>query len=89
MGGILDWFGEKKSHYDMRKSSLFKREFQVISIMSEPEFDLDMAVVTDAKSLYDDLSREQLSGTEKRAALEICVIRDFGVTRWKSSMGAP
>ena len=31
--------------------------------------------ICDAKSLYDALSQEQYTGVEKRAALEICVIR--------------
>ena len=46
-----------------------------------------MAAITDAKSLYDNLTREQYSGAEKRSALEICVIRDSlaslgGAARW-------
>ena len=37
---------------------------------------MNLAAVTDAKSLYDNLVREQYSGAEKRAALEMCVIKD-------------
>ena len=48
---------------------------------------MNMAAITDAKSLYDNLVREQYSGAEKRAALEICVIKDSldslgGTARW-------
>ena len=48
---------------------------------------MNMAAITDAKSLYDNLVREQYSGAEKRAALEICVIQDSldslgGTARW-------
>ena len=74
-------------HYDLRKRDLLNREFKLTSIMSEPESDLAIAAITDAKSLYDNLIREQYSGTEKRSALEICVIRDSleslgGSARW-------
>ena len=46
-----------------------------------------MATVVDAKSLYDNLNQEQYTGAERRAALEICVIRDSlrslgGKCRW-------
>jgi hypothetical protein len=46
-----------------------------------------VAAVVDAKSVYDNLHREQMTGAEKRAALEIAVIRDSlqslgGVCRW-------
>eukprot|EP00973_Karenia_brevis_P025710 3546436-Karenia_brevis.AAC.1 len=55
--------------------------------MTEPESDLDLASITDAKSLYDNLIQEQYTGAENRAALEICVIRDSleslgGEARW-------
>ena len=46
-----------------------------------------MAAITDAKSMYDNLTREHNSGAEKRAALELCVIKDSldrlgGTARW-------
>ena len=55
--------------------------------MTEKDIDLPVAAVTDAKSLYDNLNQEQLTGAEKRSALEICVIRDSlealgGKARW-------
>ena len=58
-----------------------------MSIMSEPDSHLAIAAITDATSLYENLVREQYSGTEKRSALEICVIRDSleslgGSARW-------
>ena len=71
------WIGLAKSlEYDLRKRDTLNREFKIQSIMTEKETGLDAAAVTDAKSLYDNLTREQFSGAEKRAALEICVIRD-------------
>ena len=55
--------------------------------MSEKDCELDIASITDAKSLYDALVQEQYTGAEKRAALEVCVIRDSleslgGKARW-------
>ena len=55
--------------------------------MSGDSPELNMAAITDAKSLFDNLSREQFTGAERRAALEICVIRDSleslgGSARW-------
>ena len=45
--------------------------------MRKPESELkQLLAVMDAKSMYDNLTREQYTGAEKRAALEICVIRD-------------
>ena len=35
-----------------------------------------MAAICDAKSLYDNLIREQFTGADRRSALGICVIRD-------------
>ena len=43
---------------------------------TDDDSQMNMAAITDAKSLYDNLVREQYSGAEKRAALEICVIKD-------------
>ena len=48
---------------------------------------MNLAAITDAKSMYDNLVREQYSRAEKRAALELCVIKDSldslgGKARW-------
>ena len=43
--------------------------------MKEPQ-ELTHGAITDAKSLYDNLNREQYTKAEKRAALEVCVIKD-------------
>ena len=40
-------------------------------ILSNP-----LATITDAKSLHDNLMREQYTGAEKRVALEMCVTRE-------------
>ena len=37
---------------------------------------MNLAAVADAKSMYDNLTREQYSGAEKRVALELCVIKE-------------
>ncbi len=66
----------KDLSYDLRKRGLLNREIRVTSIMKEPEGDLSLAAVTDAKSMYDNLMQEQYTGADKRSALEICVIRD-------------
>jgi len=74
---VASWIGLAKDlQYDLRKRDTLNREFRVTTIMTESQADLNAAAITDAKSLYDNLSREQFSGAEKRAALEICVIRD-------------
>ena len=85
---VASWIGLVKDlHYDLRKRNELNREFRITSIMSEPKSDLSIAAITDAKSLYDNLTREQYAGAEKRSALEICVIRDSleslgGCARW-------
>ena len=43
--------------------------------MKEPQ-QLSIAGITDAKSLYDNVNREQYTKAEKRAALEIFFIRN-------------
>ena len=60
----------------MRKRSHLNRKLKITSIMTEPKSGLKLATITDAKSLYDALTQEQYAGAEKRAAMEICVIRD-------------
>ena len=44
--------------------------------MTDKDVSTETTTVTDAKSLYDALHQQQFTGAEKRAALEICVIRD-------------
>ena len=72
--------------YELRDRHTLNREIRVTTIM-EQNPDLDIITMTDAKSLYDCLNREQFASTEKRAALEIAVIRDSleslgGQCRW-------
>ena len=74
---VASWIGLCKDlYYDLRKRDVLNREIKIAAIMSEPESDLDLASITDAKSLFDNMMQEQYTGAEKRAALEICVIRD-------------
>ena len=62
---VATWFGLVKDlHYDMRKRQELNREIKVTCIMEENP-DLDIITVTDAKSLYDCLNREQFASTEK------------------------
>ena len=74
--------------YDARKRQTLNREIKITSVMREPESELkELLAITDAKSMYDNLNREQYAGAEKRAALEILVIRDSlesmdGVCKW-------
>ena len=75
---VASWLGLAKDlHYDLRKRNLLNREIQYTHIMRKPESELkQLLAVMDAKSMYDNLTREQYTGAEKRAALEVCVIRD-------------
>ena len=74
---VASWIGLAKDlNYDLRKRDTLNREIQVQHIMTESDSGLNQKSITDAKSLYDTLVKEQFSGAEKRAALEICVIRD-------------
>ena len=83
-GGLADaewvasWIGLAKDYkYDLRNRDLLNREFRITSIMStEDDSQMNLAAITDAKSVCDNLVREQYSGAEKRAALEMCVIKD-------------
>ena len=56
--------------------------------MSESKSSLpNLLAVSDSKSLYDSIAKEQYTGAEKRSALEICVIRNSlkqmnGTARW-------
>ena len=73
---IASWIGLVKDYnYDLRKRHLITREFQLTSIMStDDDSQMNLAAITEAKSLYDNLVREQYSGAEKRAALEMWVV---------------
>ena len=73
--------------YNVRQCDLLNSGFQTISIMSATDLECAVTAVTDAKSLYDAVIKEQFSAQEKRAALEVCVIRDSlkalnGQMRW-------
>ena len=72
---IASWFGLAKDlEYDLRKRHLLNREIKIASLTTcHDNSELDLATITDAKSLYDNLMQEQYTGAEKRAALEICV----------------
>ena len=52
--------------------------------MSEPESDLAIAAITDAKSLYDNLVREQYSGTENVQPWKFVLLG----THWNLWVGA-
>ena len=58
---VASWIGLVKDlNYDLRKRDLLNREFKVTSIFSsEDDSQMNMAAITDAKSLYDNLVREQ------------------------------
>ena len=86
---VATWIGLCKDlEYDMRKRHLLNREIKIVSLTTNHDNDgLDLASITDAKSLFDNLMQQQYTGAEKRAALEICVIRDSleslgGRVRW-------
>ena len=61
---VASWIGLAKDYrYDLRKRDLLNREFRITSIMStDDDSQMNMAAITDAKSLYDNLVREQYSG---------------------------
>jgi len=86
---VASWIGLCKDlEYDLRKRHLLNREIKIACLSTCHDYsELDLATITDAKSLYDNLMQEQYTGAEKRAALEICVIRDSletlgGRARW-------
>ena len=88
---VASWIGLAKSlDYDLRKRGILNREIRVTAIMNEPEGDLSVAAITDAKSLYDTLSQEQYTGADKRSAHRN--LRDQGqprTARRSSTMGTP
>ena len=74
---VTSWlFTVKNYRYDLRGRNAMNREIRATTTMEENP-DLDFFTLTDAKSLYDCLNREQFASTEKRAALKIAVIRDY------------
>ena len=73
---ICTWLGLAMDiSYDIRERDKLNSEIRLASITKEPQ-KLSIAGITDAKSLYDNTNREQHAKAEKRAAFEICVIRD-------------
>ena len=77
----------KNRRYRVIRRDNLNREFKLNAIVSKKEDHFDIVTITDAKSLYTNLTREQYSATEKRAALEICEILDSlealnGSVRW-------
>ena len=86
---MASWFGLCKDiNYDLRKRDTLNRDIQLQSIMTEPKSDLpQLLAVSDSKSMFDKLIVEQFTNAEKRAALEVAVIRDSlrslgGQPRW-------
>ena len=69
---VASWLGLAKSlDYDLRRRGILNREISVRAIMKEPEGDISLAAITDAKSLYDVANQEKYAGADKRAALEV------------------
>ena len=94
---VSSWIGLCKNlHYDLSERHLPNREIKIAALTTCHDYysELDLAAVTDAKSLFNNLMQEQYTGAEKRAALEICVIRDSldslgGKARWGSTRPQP
>ena len=62
----------KDLKYDLRKRDTLNREFKRTAfIPTDDDTQINLAAVTDAKSMYDNLTREQYSSAEKRAALVV------------------
>ena len=78
----------KGLHYNLRKRHLPNRKIKVAALTIRHAYsELDLATITDAKSLYDNLLQTRYTSIEKKVALEICVIRDSleslgGKARW-------
>ena len=83
----LDWSGEGSALRHSERN-LNNREIRLTAVMQKPESELPKCLaISDSKSIYGNLTREQFTGAEKRSALEICVIRDSlysmdGEIRW-------
>jgi hypothetical protein len=79
------------SDYDMRikrrRDAVSHAESMVLRCDKASEMDPDALAVMDAKSLFDSLNSEQTLSEDRRAALEVAVIRDdmailHGKSRW-------
>ena len=83
---VASWLGlATRLDYDLRLRDTLNREIKLVSIMKQPQ-QLDICIITDAKSLYDNMDREQNTKDEKRVALECCGLsRNDG---WSSILGA-
>ena len=75
---MATWIGLARDiNYCMAERDTLNRQIQLTNIMTHAESDLPVLLsVTDSKSLFDNMIREQFTAAEKRAALEIAVIRD-------------
>ena len=65
---VATWFGlARDPGYLVRSRDTLNREFAACSIISEKEDShIEMAAITDAKSLFDNLARGQYSGAGPR-----------------------
>ena len=73
---VASWIGLVKDlHYDLRKRDLLNREFKLTSIMSETDSDLELATITDAKSLYDNTHTTTPKTSDKRLTIDLAIIR--------------
>eukprot|EP00971_Amphidinium_carterae_P046008 905357-Amphidinium_carterae.2 len=74
--------------YDLRQRTQNPHDIEVKALMHDPGAKPPkLLAVTDAKSLFDTVNKESYSHTERRAALEVSVIRDSlklleGQIRW-------
>ena len=64
---VVSWLGFAKDiNYELRSLSSHNRGIRVTTIMRDPESELkQLLAVTDAKSMYDNLTREQFTGADK------------------------
>ena len=60
----MSWIGQAKStSNDMRKRQEMSQGIQITAVLRESDSDLkDLLAVADAKSMYDNLTREQYTG---------------------------
>jgi hypothetical protein len=68
---VASWIGLAKStSYDMRNRHELNREIQIAAVIRESDSALkDLLAVTDAKSMYDTLTRAQDTGEQKSEPL--------------------
>eukprot|EP00971_Amphidinium_carterae_P340101 6478282-Amphidinium_carterae.4 len=75
-------------NYDLRQRTQNPHDIEIKALIHDPSAEPPkLLAVTDAKSLYDTVNKESYSHTERRAALEVSVIRDSlklleGQIRW-------